>query len=118
MSSSDSNGGREGISRRFSLLPDACQEALLVAAAIGTEFRVETVSAVCKRRIEQVREALDGDSCAQFVTPVSDASGAYRFSDAAVRAVLYEEIPAARRPWLHREIGESLERAGTQRPAR
>jgi predicted ATPase len=107
MSSSESNGRREEISRRFSLLPDACQEALLVAAAIGTEFRVETVSAVCKRRVEQVREALAGEPCAQFVTPVSDGSGTYRFSDPQVRDVVYEEIPVARRPWLDRQIGES-----------
>ncbi|MGH7856864.1 MAG: hypothetical protein ACREQY_05990 [Candidatus Binatia bacterium] len=56
--SSGSYDTSDAIRRRFSLLPQTCQEALLVAAAIGTEFGVEIVSGVCRRGVDQVREAL------------------------------------------------------------
>ncbi len=107
MAKSTSGDEREAIGRRFGLLPQACQEALLVAAAIGTEFGLETVSAVCKRRIEQVRDALEREAAAGLVDAVSPARGIYRFSHPGIRDVLYDEIPPARRPWLLRQIAQS-----------
>jgi predicted ATPase len=110
MANSITREKREAVGRRFGLLPETCQEALLVAAAIGIEFGLETVSAVCKRRVDQVREALEREVGAGLVNVVAGASGIYRFAEPGIRDLLYEEIPPARRPWLHRQIAESLDR--------
>jgi predicted ATPase len=110
MASSLSSENREAIGRRFGLLAPTCQEALLVGAAIGNEFTAETVSRVCKREVEQVREALEGDASGDLVSAVSGATGVYRFSDRRIRELLYREIPRARRPWLRRQIAENITR--------
>ncbi len=85
-----------------------------MGAAIGPEFGVETVSLVCRRRVDQVREALEREAVVGLVSAVSPG-GLYRFTEPAIRDLLYEEIPPVRRPWLRRQIAESLERDGTRR---
>ncbi|MGH7860450.1 MAG: ATP-binding protein, partial [Candidatus Binatia bacterium] len=104
------DGVREAIRRRLAPLPHKCQELLTLAAVADHEFDARLLQAVSDRPIEQVAEVLDDAVTAGIVEKVSGRCGRFRFSHALVRETLYENLSSARRPLLHRNIGEILER--------
>ena len=102
-------GIREVIDRRLSRLGSQCRELLSVAAAIGNEFGLQTIERVTDMEtatvVDRVQEAVD----AGILSAVPDERNLYRFSHAATRDTIYDELPAARRVELHQSIGEALE---------
>ena len=106
-------GVREATGRRLSRLSDAANDALSVAAVVGTTFDLALV--------EQVRDA-------ELVDPITEAVQAglvveepgslarFRFAHAIVRQVLLSELVSLKRVRLHRTIAELLEAAPVTDP--
>jgi eukaryotic-like serine/threonine-protein kinase len=100
------HGVRAAVAGRLSRLSDDSRELLQTAAAIGQEFRLETLATVTGLRrpavVERLQEAVDG--------AVIRATGdRYAFAHSTTRESLYEDLQPARRMQLHQKIGESLE---------
>ena len=103
-------GVREATGRRLSRLSDAANDALAVAAVVGTTFDLALV--------EQVRGAdlIDpiAEACrAGLVVEEPGALARFRFAHALVRQVLLAELVTLKRVRLHRTIAELLEAAPT-----
>jgi DNA-binding SARP family transcriptional activator len=101
-------GVREATGRRLSRLSDAANDALAVAAVVGTTFNLALV--------EQVRgtELVDpiAEACqAGLVMEEPGTLGRFRFAHALVRQVLLAELVSLKRVRLHRTIAELLEAA-------
>jgi tetratricopeptide (TPR) repeat protein len=90
-------------------MPAATREALETAAVIGDEFRFETLRAASgldEAELEGLLDqALDMHVLAESATSSPDE---YRFYNAAVRTVLYEDLPPRRRRRLHGRAVEAL----------
>jgi hypothetical protein len=91
-------------------LPEKSLGVLSVAAVVGREFSIATISAVSARPIDQVGSVLDEAVLAGLITEVSRRLGIYRFSDERFHERIYEDLSATRRQWLHRQVAEALER--------
>jgi class 3 adenylate cyclase len=109
-------GVREVVGRRLDRLDDEANKALAIAAAIGRDFDLETLAGVAGAEPEGLRVELSSAVSAQLLAEPSE--GSFRFSHALVRETLYEELSAAKRPALHRRIGETLEGRYSADPAR
>ena len=101
-------GVREATGRRLSRLSDAANDALAVAAVVGTTFDLALV--------EQVRgvDLIDpiAEACrAGLVVEEPGALARFRFAHALVRQVLLAELVTLKRVRLHRTIAELLEAA-------
>ena len=99
---------REATGRRLSRLSDAANDALAVAAVVGTTFDLALV--------EQVRgtDLIDpiAEACrAGLVVEEPGALARFRFAHALVRQVLLAELVTLKRVRLHRTIAELLEAA-------
>jgi len=104
-------GVREVIGRRLSHLDAATNEVLAVAAVVGREFELRTLSSVAGGA-DEVIDALGAAERAGLVEAVNGRPGVYRFAHALVRSALYDELPTSRRLRLHRDFGLELERHG------
>jgi eukaryotic-like serine/threonine-protein kinase len=109
-------GVRDVVGRRLDRLSGEANKELAVAAAIGRDFDVQVLTKVAGSDAETVEAALAGAVSAQLLAETS--AGRYRFSHALVRETLYEELSAAQRPALHRQIAEALEELYSPDPAR
>jgi DNA-binding SARP family transcriptional activator/tetratricopeptide (TPR) repeat protein len=107
---------REVIGRRLRRLPDDCNEALTLAAALGREFTLETLARISEWDNDRVMDVLDEAISARVVDESPSARGRFRFSHGLTRDVLYDGISPGRRMRLHRRIGEALELLYEQDP--
>ncbi len=99
-------GVREATGRRLSRLTDALNDALAVAAVVGTTFDLALVENVQgKELVDPIAEACQ----AGLVIEESGSLGRFRFAHAIVRQVLLAELVSLKRVRLHRTIAELLE---------
>ncbi len=100
-------GVRDVVGRRLSRLSSDTNQALRVAAVVGSEFEVGVAQAAVGLGEEALLTALEEAAGARLVTEAS--STRYRFSHALVRATLYDSLTAARQVALHRRVAEAIE---------
>ena len=108
----------EAIARRLQRQSSECRDALSAASVVGREFGTEVVARVSGLAHDALTAAFDEAAAARLVGSVPDASGRLRFSHILVRDALYDDLPVARRPELHRAVAEALEdlHAGNHEP--
>jgi class 3 adenylate cyclase len=100
-------GVREVVGRRLSRLAADTNQALRVAAVVGSEFELGVVQAAGDLGEETLLGAVEEAAAARVVTEVSATR--FRFAHALVRATLYESLTAARKVTLHRKAAEAIE---------
>ncbi|HEX2128576.1 MAG TPA: BTAD domain-containing putative transcriptional regulator, partial [Solirubrobacterales bacterium] len=103
-------GVRDVITRRLSRLPAGTREALEVASVLGREFEVETLAQAIDRAPGEVIALLDQAVDEGVIAEVPGSSQRLRFGHVLIRDTLYQQLSAARRQRLHRDLGELLER--------
>jgi DNA-binding SARP family transcriptional activator/tetratricopeptide (TPR) repeat protein len=103
-------GLREVIGHRVARLSAPAGPMLRVAAAAGTTFSFVLLERVLGEE-RQVLDALDEAVAAGLF--VEAEHGDYAFAHALVRQTIYEQLSAARRIRLHRQLGEALETLGS-----
>src|ERR1041385_4798339 len=106
---------------RLDALPQATQDVLSTAAAIGRAFELPVLERVVGLQRDALVRQLEAAIDRRIVVSHGGASiGSYRFSHTLFRTVLYEATGVARRSELHLKIGEVLEAlspSGTEVPA-
>jgi tetratricopeptide (TPR) repeat protein len=102
-------GVRDAIRGRLALLASDCREVLSVASVVGREFDLPCLQQALTVTPEVLLEALGEARRAGIVLELPSVLARYAFSHALIRDCLYDELPPARRVWLHRRIGEVLE---------
>jgi DNA-binding CsgD family transcriptional regulator/tetratricopeptide (TPR) repeat protein len=103
-------GVREVIGARVNRLTAPCLELLQHVAVAGRQFSAD--------HLGLWRSGLTADQCVAWLHEACAASlieeaadtGSWQFTHVLVRDTLYDELPAARRAELHREVAEALER--------
>jgi len=95
------------LARRLARLPGEVVELLGVASVAGRRFPVATVAALAGASAETAVPLLDRAVRAAVLE--QDEPGHLRFSHDLFRDVLYQGLPAARRPALHLEMARLLE---------
>jgi DNA-binding SARP family transcriptional activator/tetratricopeptide (TPR) repeat protein len=103
-------GVREATGRRLSRLSNAANDALAVAAVVGTTFDLALVEQV--QGVELIEEIVEA-SQAGLVMEEPGTLDRFRFAHALVRQVLLAELVTLKRVRLHRTIAELLEAAPT-----
>jgi tetratricopeptide (TPR) repeat protein len=117
-----SHGVRAAIGRRVQSRSGACQHMLVAAAVLGHEWSLAALEALGQRfglapTGEQLQGAVEEAVAAHIIAVVPQAVSRYSFTHALVREALYEELNAARRAQLHRQIAEVLETMLESAPA-
>jgi hypothetical protein len=107
---------RETIGRRLDRLSPTCNDALTIASVLGREFGLDALESLTGLSEERLLEALEEALSARVIIEVPRAAGRYSFAHALIRETLYQELSAARRVRLHRQIGEVLERLHASNP--
>jgi DNA-binding SARP family transcriptional activator/class 3 adenylate cyclase len=100
-------GLRQVIGQRVARLSAPAGRALSVAAVAGVTFSFALLERVLD---EGVLDALDEAVAAGLLTEAG--RGEHAFAHALVRQTIYEQLGAARRVRLHRQLGEALEALG------
>jgi DNA-binding CsgD family transcriptional regulator/tetratricopeptide (TPR) repeat protein len=102
-------GVREVIGRRLHRLPQDCRRVLTVGSVIGRDFTVEALRRITGRSAEDLLDSVRDAAAAGVLGDVRHAPGTFRFAHSLIRDTLYEELLAADRVRLHRQVGEALE---------
>ena len=102
-------GIREVVGRRLSLLSDAANKALAVAAVIGAQFDLATIEASGGPAGDELFDALDQAVGHGVIREIPGMVGRYSFAHALVRSSLYEELSTNRRVRMHARVGLALE---------
>ena len=102
-------GIREVVGRRLSLLSDAANKALAVAAVIGAQFDLATIESAGGPEGDELFDALDQAVGHGVIREIPDVVGRYSFAHALVRSTLYEELSTNRRVRMHARVGLALE---------
>jgi hypothetical protein len=100
---------RELIRRRLDLLSAETRDALRVAALIGQEFGIPILQSVLRTGDGDVLDHLRTAVADGLVTIACSTGTRYRFAHSLVREALGEELSAAERLVVHRQIGEAFE---------
>jgi len=104
-------GLRDVIGKRLSLLSKECNQLLSVAAVIGREFPLDTLSSVSEIKEETFINALKEAVQLSVLEECSQVGVIrYRFTHAFFRQTLYEELIAPLRLKLHQQVARSLEK--------
>jgi tetratricopeptide (TPR) repeat protein len=103
-------GVRETVGLRLDRLSAEANQALTIAAITGREFALSVLERASDLPQARVLAALEEALAAGIIDEVQDAPGRFRFSHLLIRQTLYEEVSNARRVYVHRQIGEALER--------
>jgi len=111
-----SEGIKEVIGRRLSRLSEACNRALGIAAVIGREFDAAVLEAAADLTEDQLLDALDEATRAQFVSESRDVGGRFAFMHPLIRETLYGELSSPRRVRLHRRVADVIERLTQDSP--
>jgi tetratricopeptide (TPR) repeat protein len=101
--------GRDLISGRLDLLPEAGRRVLQVAALIGQEFEVRLLLQVTQLPDTETLHYLREATADGLLLPASPAGTRYRFRHALIREALVAEVSAGDRVRLHHAIGEAIE---------
>ncbi len=102
-------GVRDVVGRRLSRMSEAANQALTVAAVVGSEFEPVVVAAAAGMAEDDLLAGIDEAVAARLVVEVRGPVPRNRFSHALVRATLYDELTGARRVALHRRVAEAIE---------
>ena len=108
-------GIREVVGRRLSLLSDATNRALAIAAVIGAQFDLVTIEGAGGPAGDELFDALDEAVQHSIIREVPDAVGRYTFAHALVRSSLYEELTTNRRVRMHSQVGLAIEARNAHR---
>ena len=100
---------RDVISQRVARLGAPAQQVLRLASVIGREFDLELLSAVSGRTDLELLDVLERGQAGTVLAEVNGSVGRYSFLHALIEQTLYEELGAARRQLVHRQIAEFLE---------
>ena len=96
------------LARRLAQLPARALDLLGVASVVGRRFPIATVAAISGVPAEAAVPLLDRAVRAAVLE--QDEPGHLRFSHDLFRDVVYDGLPAARRPTLHLSVAERLEK--------
>jgi DNA-binding SARP family transcriptional activator len=95
---------------RVRALSGECRRVLSLASVLGHEFGLIALERLADYTgIDRLLQVLDEAIEARIVEQVPGSLGWLRFTQAATRETLYEEIPAPHRARLHRRVAEVLE---------
>lgn len=104
-------GIREVIGKRLNQLSADCNRILQIAAVVGRQFEPRLLEQlVGDIQSEFLPEALEESIHSGVVVESGIRSETFRFSHALIRETLYDEINSARRPRLHAQVGQAIER--------
>jgi DNA-binding SARP family transcriptional activator len=103
-------GVRETIGRRLQRQSPECNDVLALASVLGREFGLDVLEHVTGLEPARLYAAVEEAIAARLVDPVPRAAGRLRFAHVMIRDTLYEGLPATRRPLLHRDVADALER--------
>ncbi len=107
---------QEVIGRRVNRLGSEPAEILAVAAVIGPEFDLATLTAVTSAEEDAVLGVIETACEARLLTELGPEQ--YRFAHALVEHSLYDSLSPTRRARLHRRIAELIEADEAQRHER
>ena len=100
----------DAIGARLRLLSGECRRVLSLASVLGQEFGLVALERVADYTgIDRLLQVLDEAIDAEIIEECPGSLGWLRFTQAAERETLYEEIPAAHRARLHGHVAEVLE---------
>jgi DNA-binding SARP family transcriptional activator len=97
---------QEIIGTRLGQLSNDAYRLLGVAAVIGNKFGVQTLQMATKWERGKLFDALDELRGEALVEPTQ---ADYRFQHAMIRQVVYHELSAERRAWMHEQVAQALE---------
>ncbi len=101
---------REVLSQRLANLPESCRDLLTLGAVVGRRFSVQLLERITGRSAEVVERELEPAFVARILVDASGSRRGCHFAHALFVEALYHEIPAARRPELHLQVAEGLEK--------
>ncbi|HVL27642.1 MAG TPA: AAA family ATPase, partial [Acidimicrobiales bacterium] len=108
-------GVRETIDLHLAKVSHEVQEALVVGALIGRDFRLATVAAARQQDTDHALEQLEAALSSGLLIEGGEL-GAYRFSHSLVRETIASGLTGVRRARLHRDIGHALEALNPDAP--
>ncbi|MGL5062968.1 MAG: trifunctional serine/threonine-protein kinase/ATP-binding protein/sensor histidine kinase [Microcoleus sp.] len=86
-------------------LPEAAQQVLRLAACVGTEFELQTLSIICDKSEELILNILQAAVDSGLILPVSELNVKYKFLHDRVRQAAYALIGSKDRTIFHLQIG-------------
>ena len=102
-------GIRPVIGRRVGRLSPDCGRVLVLAAVLGREFGLDTLTQLADLPRDKLLDVLDEAMAERLVGEASGSPGRLRFGHALIRDTLYDGLTPARRLQLHLQAGEALE---------
>jgi tetratricopeptide (TPR) repeat protein len=102
-------GVRDVVARRLRRLPSSVNDALAVAAVIGSEFDVALLARAARQPAADILDALDQATDTGLLKPDPVRIGRYAFAHHLVRQALSSSIGTARRAQLHANTGAAME---------
>ena len=103
---------REVIDRRLSRLSQPCNTLLIVASVAGSGFRLSLAEAVTDLPENVLLDVLDEAVMAGILRETPGTFGAFSFTHALLKEVIYSRQTAERRMRLHHRLAETIERNG------
>jgi class 3 adenylate cyclase/tetratricopeptide (TPR) repeat protein len=103
-------GVREVVGRRLAHVGESAIALLTTAAIAGREFDAALVAEASSVDEGTALDALDDAVRGGLVQEVTSAVGRFTFSHALVQETLRHQIGTAKRAFLHRRVGEAIER--------
>ena len=100
---------REVVGRRIERLSPEATRVLSAAAIIGRDFDIDLLAEVTETREDDLLDLLDLAEQAAVVTEAPGGGDRYTFVHALIQHTLYDDLSAARRRRLHRNVAEALE---------
>lgn len=102
----------ESVRLRLTILPEAAQDVVSVAAVIGQEVSGKLLARASGRPAHEALAALDAACRARLL--VEDETGTYRFTHNVIWEVMVADMGTTRRQMLHRRIAEALEQENSE----
>jgi hypothetical protein len=104
---------QDAVLRRLDTVSEAGRDLLRLAAVIGREFDLRTVTTASNAAVGTTLSELGEVVSARLVTEVTDHPGRYCFVHALVPETLYATLDEAVRHRWHGQVGEALEQHGS-----
>ena len=109
-------GVRAVIGRRVARLSEPCRTLLVPASVIGREFALDALTELSELDGDELMDVLNEAMAERVLDDVPGVPGRVRFGHVLIRDTLYDELTAARRMQLHKDVGEALERVYSSGP--